>query len=125
MMYISDPEVVRDFMTSKNKCIDKDGMLNYIFREYAQDALIFSFTDEVWERKRKGCTHAFYKDRLNMMVDSFHEAILTSFNEWMSEMETNPDKMATIDLSEAFEIMFSRNIVKAFYGEDISEVLIE
>jgi cytochrome P450 len=65
---VSDPEVIRDLMTTKNKAIDKDGRTAIGARNFFGDSFLFSKADANWSRKRKGSAHAFYKDRLNLMM---------------------------------------------------------
>ena len=40
-----------------------------MFSDLLGSSLLFGPGDEDWRRKRKACAHAFYKDRLRVMLD--------------------------------------------------------
>ena len=65
---IADPDVIRELMTTKNKYVDKDGTTAIATKALFGDSFLFAKSDANWSRKRKGCSHAFYKDRLSLMM---------------------------------------------------------
>jgi len=67
-LFIMDPDVTRDLFTTKNKYIDRNGSAHLIFKPITGDSFLFSKTDDAWKEKRKACAHAFYKDRLQIMM---------------------------------------------------------
>ena len=70
LISVSDPDVVRDLMTVRNKQIEKNGINDVMTNKLLGNSFLFSKTDELWKAKRKACAHAFYKDRLTMMMHS-------------------------------------------------------
>ena len=74
-MSIQDPDVVQELFSTKNKFIDKDGTTLKMFEKLAGDSFLFAYGDETWKMKRKACAHAFYKDRLTLMVNTLKHKI--------------------------------------------------
>ena len=68
-VYVSDPKVVQDMVVTKNAQIDKTGVFEGIFKNFFGSSFLFSKSDDVWKAKRKGVAHAFYKDKLLVMLD--------------------------------------------------------
>ena len=70
-LYISDPAIVKDLYTKHNKLVDKNGRAEIIFKSLVGHSFLFSKANEEWKQKRRACAHAFYKDRLALMMDTF------------------------------------------------------
>lgn len=68
-LYISDPGIVQDMVVTKNAQIDKTGAFEGIFKNFFGNSFVFSKTDDRWKIKRKGVAHAFYKDKLVVLID--------------------------------------------------------
>jgi hypothetical protein len=66
---ISDAEVIQDLYTNKNNFIDKMGDSEVIFQDLLGKSFLFSQGDDLWKAKRKACSHAFYKDKLVVMLE--------------------------------------------------------
>ena len=67
-LFISDAEVIKDMLVTKNAQIDKTGLFEGMFRNFFGRSFVLSKSDELWRRKRKATAHAFYKDRLFHML---------------------------------------------------------
>ena len=61
-----------------------------MFEDAAGDAFLFSKGDEEWARKRKACAHAFYKDRLELMMEVLKEKLKNLMITWIDEMKASP-----------------------------------
>ena len=68
--------MVQDMVVSKNALIDKTGLFARLFQNYFGNSFLLSTSDDVWKKKRKAVAHAFYKDRLSLMVEAFKKIIL-------------------------------------------------
>ena len=68
-LYISDPAMVQDLFVNKGAIFDKTGNFEGIFSKLFGKSFLFSKGDAVWKSKRKACAHAFYKDRLEQMLE--------------------------------------------------------
>ena len=119
-VFIQDPEVVQDAFTFKNQELDKTEQNGLYFKPILGESFLFSQTDEHWKAKRKACAHAFYKDRLTLMLDTLKEQILKNFERWQEEIGKS-DGSTVINIQYEFERIFSRNIITIAFGEDISD----
>ena len=88
---VFDPDMVQDIFIQKNKLIDKTGEVQEIFEDAMGQSFIFSKGDEDWSRKRKACAHAFYKDRLEKMMDVLKKKLQETIMIWNDEIEANAD----------------------------------
>ena len=66
---IGDPAIVQDIFTNKNKIIDKTYTSEMVFADMLGKSFLFTKGDEIWKAKRKAVSHAFYKDRVESMLD--------------------------------------------------------
>ena len=61
--------MVRDLYTNKNNLTDKTGQFQEVFADLHGDQFFFAKNDDAWKTKRKACAHAFYKERLEHMME--------------------------------------------------------
>ena len=61
-----------------------------MFEDVAGSAFLFSKGDEEWARKRKAIAHAFYKDRLELMMEVLKEKIKSLVITWIDEIKASP-----------------------------------
>jgi cytochrome P450 len=125
VLSVFDPDMTRDIFMTKNKLVDKTGLFNEIFEDQISSSLLFQKGDEDWKRKRQACAHAFYKDRLEKMMEVLKEKLSDLVDQWNTEIESSPDGKTVIDMAKVFEELFCRNIVHISFGEDVSEMKIE
>lgn len=63
-LYITDAELVQELMTTKNKSIDKDGMVGALLKPMLGDGIITAKNTDAYRMKRKHCALAFYKNHM-------------------------------------------------------------
>ena len=63
-LFVADPDMVQDLLVTKNQIFDKTGTLQGAFSKMMGDSFLFSKADDVWKAKRRACSTAFYKDKL-------------------------------------------------------------
>ena len=80
---ISDPEMVRELMTSKNLAWDKDWKITYAFGSLLSQSFLFSPADSHWKKMKKASSHAFYRDRLRIMIESIKTLVSTQSLQWL------------------------------------------
>ena len=51
-LMVTDPDIIRDMFTTKNKIVDKNGIIKIIFEDFFGESFLFSKGDEVWKAKR-------------------------------------------------------------------------
>ena len=75
-IFISDPLIVQDMMVNKNALIDKREKFGAAMKNFSGDGFIVSTSNEKWKAKRKGIAHAFFKDKLIIMLEKLKEYTL-------------------------------------------------
>ena len=118
---IQHPDVVQHLATTKNNQVDKNGEGELIFKEMLGNSFLLSKGDELWKKKRKACAHAFYKDKLDAMLEVLKKQTRKRFSFWFKQMEEKGTDFAKIDITYEFERLFSRNMVEISFGEDVSD----
>lgn len=78
----SDPDVVLDLTVTKNQQIDKTGQFKRVLSCLFGEGFIFSLTDDLWKQKRRATAHAFYKDRLSVMLEALKEQVKEQMAVW-------------------------------------------
>ena len=68
VLSVGDPVAVQDMLVTKNAQIDKTWMFERVLKSLFGNSFLFSQSDEVWKAKRKAMAHAFYKNRLVVML---------------------------------------------------------
>ena len=120
-LYVADPEMVQDLWVRKNSIFDKTGMWEGLFSKLLGNSFLFSRADEVWKAKRKACAHAFYKERMVHMLEVLKDKLDDDCKRWTAEIAASSDGTTVIDISDAFKVLFTKNIIHIAFGEDISD----
>ena len=87
-LYVSDPELAQDIFIGKNGMHDKDSEGLLMFQDIIGQSFIFAHNDDAWKKKRQGCAHAFYKDRLASMNESLKDRVSDIYEKWASTIDT-------------------------------------
>jgi len=61
--------MLQSFYTTKNDKIDKFGDSEIALKDMLGHSFLTSKGDDLWKAKRKACAHAFYKDKLDAMLE--------------------------------------------------------
>ena len=62
-----------------------------MFEDVAPETFVFQKGDENWNKKRKACAHAFYKDRLAKMMEVMKDKLNAWTDKRNSEIDANSD----------------------------------
>ena len=81
-IWIADPDIAQDIFVSKNAILDKHPEGFLMFKDIIGSSFIFGHNDDTWKMKRKACAHAFYKDRLDYMLETLKSKLVDIFTEW-------------------------------------------
>ena len=84
-------------------------MMETMFRDSIGESFVFSKGDESWKAKRKACAHAFYKERLVLMLETLKLKINEPAIEWLNKIRDSESKSVEIDMTEELEKIFSKN----------------
>lgn len=69
LLTINDPEVLNEIYVTMNKFIDKHPKTQRVLKSLTGDSILFNPSNELWAQKRKHLSAAFYKDKLNAMLE--------------------------------------------------------
>ena len=120
---VACPDTVQELLVTKNSIYDKTGIMAGPWSKIIGGAFFFNRVDEVWKAKRKACSHAFYKERLVHMIEVFKDKMELSCSKWQREIAEKGH--ADIDLHQAFQNIFMRNLIHVAFGEDIYDREVE
>lgn len=88
---IGDAKMVNDLLTTKNKFMDRTGLFVQMFEDFIPSSFAFQKADDDWATKRKACAHAFFKDRLDKMLEVLKTKCNDLVEKWNTEIEANPE----------------------------------
>jgi cytochrome P450 len=83
----SDPEMVNEIYTIKNKYFDKHQKSKDLLGAIFGDSIIFARNDELWASKRKHLSVAFYKEKLTSMLQIMIIETLKYTKSWDNKTE--------------------------------------
>ena len=107
MLFIGDPEVVQDMLVAKNAILDKTGLMAGMFTNFFGNSFLFSKTDARWREKRKGAAHAFYKDKLVVMIEQTLKSHIKQLQcQWFEAIKKSDDSSMNINMSKEFLRIF-------------------
>ena len=89
---ILDPDMVQDIFVTKNKLVDKTGVMQQAMEDMAPSAFIFQKGDYSWKMKRKACAHAFYKERLEKMMCVLKQKLNLWVEKYNAEIDANKNQ---------------------------------
>lgn len=61
--------MVNELYIAKNKYFDKHDLVKEVMKRLMGESILLARSTEDWQKKRKIISPAFYKDKLNMMLD--------------------------------------------------------
>ena len=104
------------FVTHNKICDKTPSMITMIQRSFLNDAFLIGKGDDKWKAKRKASSHAFYKKRMEWMLQVLKQKIEKASDKWLAEIAANPDKKTKINLAYEFEQIFASNILHMLFG---------
>ena len=72
---IADPNLFQEICTIHNHKTDKNRVVQELFASLLGNGILLSKNDSAWKNKRKVSAHAFYKKKLNDMLENFKQLI--------------------------------------------------
>jgi cytochrome P450 len=90
-----------------------------MFNPYIKKFFVFMPSNNDWMVRRKAVAHMFYKERMSSMVSVFKEHLNTQCEQWLADIKKHGK--ARMDISQEFELLFSRTINHICLGEDIND----
>lgn len=84
-LFINAPELLQEAYVTKNKYFDKHPGTKDKIKVLMNDSLVFQKSDELWAKKRKALSAAFYKDKLAQMTNIIKRVTLDHIEKWRKE----------------------------------------
>ena len=86
-LLICDAKLTQELYSISNRFIDKTGIIAQAFESAVGGSFLFTKGDHKWQTKRKACAHAFYKDRMERMMEVLKEKLEDMTTKWMEDIE--------------------------------------
>ena len=117
---IADVKVVEALYTTKNKYFDKHPLIADLCYCLTGDSILFANTSDDWRSSRKAISPAFYKGKLENLVEVGKSAVATTLQRFKKISDQGGPK-ATIDIMEEVGMMQSRILLVCALGVDCAE----
>ena len=117
---IGDVKVVEAMYTTKNKYFDKHPIIGDLAFSLTGDSILFANTNPDWRQSRKAMSPAFYKGKLESMVEIGKQAVVTTVKRFEQIAEKGNPK-AEIDIMEEIGMMTARILLVCALGVDCAE----
>ena len=92
MIFVMDPEVIRELYTTKSTKVDKNGDAHKLFEPYLGTSIIFSpASNPMYKPRRKHIGTAFYKEKLSALTSHLQILLTDRLNKWMKILDESED----------------------------------
>ena len=116
---ISDVKVVESMYTVKNKYFDKHPLTRDIALCLTGESILFAETSEDWRKSRKAISPAFYKGKLENLVEIAKQAVVTTLDRFKAIASNGPK--SEVDVMEEVGMMTARILLMCSFGVDCAE----
>lgn len=120
---VTDPKVVEAMYTTKNKFFDKHVLVKDISRCLTGDSILFAETTLDWRQSRKALSPAFYKGKLENLVEIAKQAVKVTHANFDAVAAKGP--RSEIDIMSEINNMTTRILIVCAFGIDISDELVD
>ena len=117
---IADVKVVEAMYTTKNKYFDKHPIVGDLSFCLTGDSILFASTTEDWRKSRKAISPAFYKGKLESLVDMAKIAVVKTVDRF-DKISAAGGPKAEIDIMEEIGMMTARILLVCAFGIDCAE----
>jgi cytochrome P450 len=100
LIIINDPELVKELYFQKNLHMEKYGKMGRILGKLIGHSILFDRSDDIWAKKRKHLSAAFYKEKLQGMISTIIQITVTTVDKWMDLKEVDISAEATDLITE-------------------------
>lgn len=116
-MAISDPGVVKELYVQKNKYFDKHPLSKNVSYVLTGESILFAETTADWRDTRKAISPAFYKGKLEGLIEMAKSAIETT----MGRFDELVKKGDPVDILYEINTMTTRILLVCAFGVDIAD----
>ena len=116
---IRDVKVVEAMYTTKNKYFDKHPLIQELSECLTGNSILFNETSDDWRKSRKIMSQAFYKGKLENLVEIGKQAVNTTLNRFKEIQAKGP--RSEVDIMEEIGLMTARILLVCALGVDCAE----
>ena len=116
---IADVKVVEAMYTTKNKYFDKHPLIKDLSMCLTGESILFAETSDDWRKSRKAISPAFYKGKLESLVEIAKQAVSSTLNRFKNLSKAGPK--SKVDIMEEIALMTTRILLVCALGVDCSE----
>ena len=122
-LLIRDVKVVEAMYTTKNKYFDKHPLVKDLSMCMTGESILFAETTEDWRKSRKAMSPAFYKGKLEHLIEISRQAVRTTVARFKDISSTGA--RAEVDIMKEIGLMHSRILLTCALGVDCSEAPVD
>ena len=104
--------------------MDKTRLFGCTMKNFFGNSLLFSKADDVWKAKRKGLGHAFYKDKLIVLLETLKDYMLKECDQWKAEIQASPNSTTTMDMSTKIVSILQEFLLHIMIGSNLEHMRI-
>ena len=116
---VADVKVVEAMYTTKNKYFDKHPILKELSLCLTGDSILFTETTDDWRKSRKAMSPAFYKGKLEQLVEIAKQAVSPTLDRFKAIKEK--DGRREVDIMNEVGLMTARILLVCALGVDCAE----
>lgn len=120
---VGDVKVVEAMYTTKNKYFDKHPSTCDLAFCLTGDSILFSHTTDEWRTSRKAISPAFYKGKLESLLEKAKEAMRITLTRFQDIAAKSP--ATEINIMEEIGLMTARILLVCALGVDCAEDLVD
>ena len=120
---IGDVKVVESMYTVKNKYFDKHPLIKDLALCLTGESILFNETSDDWRKSRKAISPAFYKGKLENLVEIAKEAVATTLDRFKAIASNGPK--SEVDIMDEVGLMTARIILMCSFGVDCAEAPVD
>lgn len=117
---IRDVKVVEAMYTTKNKYFDKHPLIQELSMCLTGKSILFAETSDDWRKSRKAVSPAFYKGKLENLVEIAKQAVGTTLERFQAIKAQGPGRQE-VDIMEEIGVMTSRILLVCALGVDCAD----
>lgn len=81
--------------------------------QFLGNSIVFSRSDELWAKKRKHMSAAFYKEKMNVLISTFIRLTVQSLNKLKADQIKNKE---SFDLTIFISDLIMESILQCVFG---------
>ena len=118
-----DVKVVEAMYTTKNKYFDKHPITKDLAHCLTGDSILFAETSEDWRKSRKAISPAFYKGKLENLVDLARSSVAKTLTRFQKIAAKGPKQ--EVNMMEELSLMTTSILLECALGVDCATDLVD